>query len=138
MKLLVLLISLSTIFSFGDSWTVTLNKKKVFSASKEDPSGNIVRIKNADLKKSGHLVITYLEKDVKKDWQRSIILYDQADKELQRVASGKLDLSNASVAGLFRHATSISVYTVSLPTDPALQAQVRVRRVHLCTIELKK
>jgi hypothetical protein len=38
---------------------------------------------------------------------------------------------------LLENNNTIKIYTWALPKDPKEAARVRIRRVHLCTIELK-
>ena len=46
-------------------------------------------------------------------------------------------LTNSAFKDLLVKYRKLKIYTVAIPSDPAKAAAVRVRRVHICTIELK-
>ena len=142
MKNLILLLTfLSTVFvsQAQDSWKIKLNKKVLLSATAEDEVKNIKKIKSVELNKPGYLEVLYKEMPVKTGWQRSLLFFDENDTELWRKDNSKAatKISNAILKKLFTGKNKIKIYTISLPTDPNKAAAVRVRRVHLCTLELK-
>lgn len=142
MKNLLLLVTfLSTAFisQAQDSWKIKLNQKVLLSAAAEDETKNSKKIKRTELNKPGYLEVLYKEMPVKTGWQRSLLLFDENDMELWRKDNSKaaVKISNATLKKLFAGKTRIKIYTISLPTDPNKAAAVRVRRVHLCTLELK-
>jgi hypothetical protein len=106
-------------------------------SSEEDEKKNVVSIKSADLKKTGHMTITYVEAEKQKDWKRTIMFIGPNEKELLRVEGPMAKLQNAKLKALAAKSKTIKVYTISLPTDPDVAATVRVRRVHLCTLSVK-
>jgi negative regulator of sigma E activity len=139
MKTFILLSSilLAMYASAQDSWKITHNGKQCLQTSVESVETNSFTIKAADLKKKGLLSVQYTEAEKQKDWKRSIILFDEKDTELYRKDKNILQLQNSTLAVLSKKAKKISIYTLSLPTDPKLAAVVRVRRVHLATIIIK-
>jgi glucose-6-phosphate isomerase len=120
-----------------DSWRVLHNGKQKLKASSENSSKNVITITKADLKKTGALIITYKEMGGQKGWQRSITLFDEKDNELVKEESALLKVANTKLASLANTYKTIKVYSWALPTDPAVAATVRIRRVHLCTILIK-
>ena len=135
--LLLFSISAATVFA-QDSWKVCFDKKTLLSTSVESEEKNVIKISSAQLKKYKSLVVTYKEKQPKKDWQRTITVYYQNDKEFTKQTGNTLKIKlDTAFTNLLQSSKTIKIYTVSLPTDPNLAAQVRVRRVHLCTLILE-
>jgi hypothetical protein len=123
------------------SWKVNLNGKVVLNTSTEDEGKNVIKISASDLKKDKSFIISYSNDkqtaDQQKGWERTIMLYDTADKELKKITGTKLTMTNASLKTLFKKSKSIKIYTWALPTDPKMKSQIRIRRVHLCTLTLQ-
>jgi hypothetical protein len=71
-----------------------------------------------------------------RDWNRSIIIFDEKDNQLYKKENFTVKLENAVLAGLFKRSKVLNIYTTSLPKDPKLAAAVRIRRVHLATIRM--
>ncbi len=120
--------------SAQDSWMVCFDRKTVLTASTENTEKNVVRITTSDLQKKKNLIICYKESTPQKNWERIIIAYDDKDRELKKQTGTKFMLSAAELKTLLQQSKTIMFYTLYLPTDPKLKAQVRVRRVHLCTL----
>ncbi|MEO6069664.1 MAG: hypothetical protein ABIN57_02370 [Chitinophagaceae bacterium] len=120
-----------------DSWRIEHNGNLKLYASTENPAKNVITLKKADFKKAGALVIGYKEMSREGGWQRSITLFDEKDNELIKEEGALLKVKNAKLASLAASYKTIKIYTWALPTDPALAATVRIRRVHLCTILIK-
>jgi hypothetical protein len=122
-----------------DSWKIKWNKKVILETSKSDEAANIRKIKSADLKKNYVLEISYRESDAKKEkqWNRSFMFFDENDQELSRKDNTRnVKITAAELKKLFGDKKKIKIYTIAVPTDPDLAARVRVRRMHLCTLEL--
>jgi len=143
MKSLLILLLVST-FTMANaqsqgSWKIKWNNKLLLSASAENETANTKALKKTDLSKNTFLQIDYKETDAsKKDWVRYFLFFDENDNELLRKESIKtLKLSSAELTKLFGDRKKLRIYTVSLPSDPELASRVRVRRMHLCTLELK-
>ena len=133
------------IFSFGTqngvSWKVTFGNKKLLVATQENQNKNIVFISAADLNKPGrYFTLSYREMNAvskKNGWKRSIIIFDESDNQLIKKDSSAIRLSTAELKKLFNERKQIKLFTISIPSDPSRAALVRIRRVHLCTLELK-
>ena len=93
--------------------------------------------KKSDLSKKKDFYLSYVEKDKDNEWEREIIIFGENDHDLFRQKSSKLKISNTKLLSLFKKSNKLKIYTISLPKDPAKRAVVRVRRVHLVTLELK-
>jgi hypothetical protein len=147
MKKIFLLLSLTLAYLLpqaqpvqADSWKVKWNKKVILEADKENEAANTRKIRRADLKKNYLLEVSYKESDPKKEkaWTRSFMFFDETDKELLRKDSTRnAKITAAELKKLFGDKKKIKIYTIAIPTDPGMAARVRVRRVHLCTLELQ-
>jgi hypothetical protein len=123
-----------------DSWKITWNKKIILQTSKSDEAANVRKIKAGDLKKNYTLEISYKESDPKKEkeWIRSFMIFDEKDAELLRKDSTRYaKISAAELKKLFGNNKKLKIYTIAIPSDPEMAARVRVRRVHLCTLQLQ-
>lgn len=123
----------------ADAWIIKWNNKTILETGKENQSLNTKKIKKTDLDKKYCLEITYKEADrtKEKDWNRSFLIYGETDNEIFRKDSTRnAKIPAIELKKLFGDQKKIRIYTMTIPTDPNLAARVRVRRVHLCTLEL--
>jgi hypothetical protein len=139
--LLVLSISIMSLTANtqnGNNCTINHNSKKMLTVTKEDAVKNKITIKAVDLKKTGSLVIAFPVSKTKSEWKRSIMIYDTTDNVLltKEDVTG-LTLKNTELIILLADKKQFSLFTTSIPRDPKKAAAVRVRRVHLCTVEIK-
>jgi hypothetical protein len=139
--LLVLSISIMSLTANaqnGNNCTISHNNKKMLTVAKEDAVKNKITIKAVDLKKTGSLVIAFPVSKTKSEWKRSIMIYDTTDNVLltKEDVTG-LTLKNTELIILLADKKQFSLFTTSIPRDPKKAAAVRVRRVHLCTVEIK-
>jgi len=121
-----------------DSWKLCLDKNVLLSTSTEDQEKNIVKISLSELNKHKTFTVSYKENAPQKGWNRTITLYDEKDNELKKQASKKFAIKTSELKTLLNEYKTINIYTINLPTDPKLKAQVRIRRVHLCTLVLQE
>lgn len=128
---------LSFVTFHQEGWKVCLDKKVLFSASKDDPEKNVVRISDKDLDEHKNFIVNFKETASQKGWERSIIMYDEKDNELKKQSGKKFVLTTSELKNLLEQHKTIKIYTINSPTDPKLKAQVRIRRVHLCTLVLQ-
>jgi hypothetical protein len=138
---LVLFIAGPSVFAQdGTTWTIAHNKKKLFSTTEENEQKNIITVKAADFKPGNNFIISYSGINTGTNgskWIRTIGIYNEADKELYRKNTSIAKLQDTSVKKMLQDNKTIKIYTWALPKDPKEAARVRIRRVHLCTIELK-
>lgn len=122
-----------------DSWKIKLNSKVVLSATTEDETANTKKIKKTELDSKGSLDVLYKSSKPATEWIRSLMFYDENDNELLRKDSvtATTQIKMATIKELFAGEKKIRIYTVAIPSDPNLAASIRVRRVHLCTLELQ-
>ncbi len=123
-----------------DNWKIKLNGKLLLGSAAEDRNANLKKIKAAELNSdTGTLDVLYKEGNLQAGWKRILIFVDENDHEQLRKDSvtAQTRVKAATLKELFAGKKKISIYTFSLPTDPELAARVRVRRVHLCTLELE-
>jgi hypothetical protein len=146
-SLFILSLILSGLFSQSqmevvkqDNWKIKWNKKVVLDASSESESKNTKKLNKAELSEKYCLEIAYKESDPAKEkaLKRSFLFFGDNDNELLRKDSTRnVTITAAELKALFGSQTKIRIYTMAIPTDPDLAARVRVRRVHLCTLELQ-
>ena len=118
-----------------DSWKVVHNGKTRLEATEETEKNSFV-IKSADLKKAGTLSL-FIKDKPQQGWERTVMLVDAGENELFSAKGDLIRLDNARLAKAAGKVKTIKVYSMSLPTDPAQAALVRVRRIHLATILIK-
>ena len=125
----------------GVSWSIQHNKKKLFSASEENIQKNIITVPLSAFKTKNNFVISYAgmnTANTRNKWIRTIGIYNEADKELYRKDTDSVKLPDTQLKKmLLENNNTVRIYTWALPKDPKEAARVRIRRVHLCTIELK-
>ena len=123
----------------SSSWQITWNKKILLQTSKEDETANVKTIKAAELTDDRFLEVVYKEASAEQEkiWKRSILFFDDHSHELmQKDSTRNVKLSGTDLKQLFGDRSTVKIYTVAYPLDPSLGPRVRVRRVHLCTLEL--
>ena len=119
------------------SWKIKLHGKVLLGASVENEINNIKKVKISNLDKTGTLDILIKEGKSMEGWKRSLLFFDENDNELLRIDSttGTTRLKNTQIKKKINNSKKLKIYTVALPTDPNKAAAIRVRRVHLCTLE---
>jgi hypothetical protein len=120
-----------------DSWKVCLDKKVLLSTSTEDAEKNVIKISPSGLKKNKSFIIAYKETSPQKGWERTISIYDEKDNELTKQTGNRFVSKVSELKTLLDQYKILKVYTINSPTDPKMKAQVRLRRVHLCTLVLQ-
>ena len=130
--LFVLSVALALRSTAQERWTVVLNSKALLAANTEDSVNNVVTLN--DLKK-GTLVVTYTPGKVQSGLSRRIAVYDAMDNELYSKEALSIVIPVANLKKWQRDTLSpIKIYTWPVSKDPAIK--LKVRRVHLCTINL--
>jgi hypothetical protein len=136
----LLIFIFTTMFaSAQDSWKIKLNSKAVLSATTEDETTNTKKIKRTELDGKGSLDVLYKSSKPATEWIQSLMFYGETDNEVFRKDSvtGTTQIKLATLKELFGTKSKIRIFTIAIPSDPDLAARVRVRRVHLCTLELQ-
>jgi hypothetical protein len=119
-----------------DSWKIFHNKNLLLSTSTEDESKNVKHVKKTEFDKSGELSIEYKAAIPDKEWQRTFSIVDEKDSVLfEKTGVDELKISNSTLKKFTGNQNKIRIYTWLLPKDAAKAALIRIRRVHLCTIE---
>jgi hypothetical protein len=132
-----LLSLIGTVAFTQDSWKICLDKKTLLTALAEDEQKNTIQISSAELKKGKNLVVTYKEQSRQKGWERTLFVFNENDKELKTQVGKKLSLKVSDLKTWLNQNKEVKIYTLNSPTDPKMKAQVRLRRVHLCTLVLQ-
>jgi len=138
MKQLLLLILLipSVVFAQKkDSWKICAHHKTVASGT----MGGDTEPVTAELSATkGTFKITY--KSAAKDKKRSIIIMNESRNPLITEELGKNSGTVKIDINQLKEKTggkTFYVYTLALPTDPAIAATIRVRPMLLCTVSWK-
>ena len=114
-----------------NTWTVQSGKYIFLKTAKEDTIANVVTIKRS---KITSLVVKYNEPK-RKDWSRYITVYDRRDNELLRKETYHLNLSSPVLKSWAKSNKQVKIYTIPRNLNPAIA--IKVRRVHLCTINFQ-
>ena len=114
-----------------ERWTIQLNSKTLLTATGEDTTRNVVKAN--DLKK-GSLIVTYHPGKVENERKRRIMIYDINDRELYAKETHSISIPVASLKKWRLTSPQVKVYTIPVLGEEG--ANVRLRRVHLCTIKL--
>ncbi len=118
-----------------DSWKIRWNKKTILVANKEDEVANTRTIKYSDWKKNGNLEIIYTEAAPDTILWHSFLLFDDEGHQLlskEKTLYAKISIEE--LRKLFAEKKQIKIYTIVSPRNPKFA--VRMRRVHLCTLQL--
>ena len=88
--------------------------------------------------KTGNVVIAAINPAEYTETIRSFMLVNDADAELYRIKNAKTknSISLKSLAPKLQSGKTYRLYTISIPSDPAKAALVRVRRILVATITI--
>jgi hypothetical protein len=129
----LLLIVFAGLSSFAqDRWTVQLNDKTLLMANEEDTLKNRAWVK--DLKK-GALMVTYHPGKVEGERKRRIMIFDVNDQELYSKEAHSISIPVKTLKEWKWKTPRIHVFTIPVLGQDG--ANVRLRRVHLATINLE-
>ena len=124
----------------GANWKIVLNKKAILTASgQEDTHKNKLQLKKSDLANNNIFKIEYNEpkNSTTKGWVRTIVIMDTTSAVVvQQDSVSLLQLYNKDLMKLLWSRQKVNVYTWVKPLDPGMAAAIRIRRFHLCSIEL--
>lgn len=139
MKKILFLLALvfsTAILSAQQQWTVCYRGKTCLKNGEEDPAGNLIKITKAGLAKKGDLTIRFKTDD------GTVYRHLMADDQNRSGIKGwenigtSFSISTAELKKLFNGRTKVLFYFTEIPKDPEKAALVRVRPVHLFTLEL--
>ena len=115
-----------------DRWNVQLNSEVLLSANEEDTTLNVIPLK--DLKK-GSLIVTYVPAKAENERKRRLMIFDDKDQEIYTKEAHSISIPASSLKKWKLNTRYIKVYTTPLLDEE--RANVRLRRVHLPTINFK-
>jgi hypothetical protein len=146
MKNILLLSAFCFITSFsyaqdGVSWLIYHNNRIILTGYNfSDEKKNIAMIKSNSLDSSGSLIVEYSEMNTvssRGNWIRIIEIVDKHNNILYKKDSTQhLEINNRSLKKLSEGRRKLKIYTWAHPGKES-GIRVRIRRVHLCTLELK-
>ncbi len=117
-------------------WQIFVNKQQVLQSNMEDVNTNIKSVKTTDLFATDGLKIVYTE-DPDAKVNRSFIIMDDNRQELYRFEKNGVAISGTELQQALGKNKTAAIYSLAIPSDPALAATVRVRPIHLCTLILE-
>jgi hypothetical protein len=138
-KLLLLLLLIPALYAGAqDSWKVRLNNKIIVAATEINETAHTKMISPSLWKKNGQLEVVYKSPEpLEEGWVRTIYFIDESGNELiVKDNTSKVRISQKQLRKTFAGKKKINIYTVGRPLDPEVAMRVRLRRVHLCTLEL--
>lgn len=122
-----------------DRWTVQLNDLQLLSVNTEDTAANVVRPKKL---KKGSLIVTYVP-DVRSlklrtaegERKRRLMVYDAGDNELYSKEAHSITIPVATLKKWRLTTPRVKIYTIPVLGEEG--AAVRLRRIHLCTVNFE-
>ena len=117
-------------------WTFKHRDAILLTAYTESDSANVVNLSKKDLK-AGKYFFTYTGVNKDSGLVRTLTIVDPADREVYQCKEGSFTLTAKQLKKLIKDAKTLRIYTMAIPSDPAKAAIVRVRRVHLCTLQYR-
>jgi len=118
-------------------WKVVLNGKQVLQTNTENESSNRKAVSTADLGCKASLEIIYTESPDAKLKRSFIVMNNQRNELLRKDDITKFTLSSRELASLAQKSKELVIYTLGIPSDPAVAATVRVRPVHVFTLAVQ-
>ena len=109
------------------------------ASGQEDTLKNKLQLKKSDLANNNIFKIEYNEpkNSTTKGWVRTIVIMDTTSAVVvQQDSVSLLQLYNKDLMKLLWSRQKVNVYTWVKPLDPGMAAAIRIRRFHLCSIEL--
>lgn len=134
------------LFTFGafmagaqTGWTVSYQKKVLLKNAAEDMTKNVVSIKKSTLKSTVFLQLNPVDADTA---YNITIEAEAVGEEFTGLKSWEYKGKAVSISGtelktLFTGRKKLAFYYTAIPKDPNLATVVRVRKVHVCTVNLK-
>ncbi|MFM7671454.1 MAG: hypothetical protein ACKO6Q_02535 [Bacteroidota bacterium] len=119
------------------NWCVLHNGKERLHRVSEQPEKNQLTISTASLKKSGHFQIKFNKADT--SMRRTLLVDDASGSGIGSWEEVKRSwrISNKELTKLFAGQTQLKFYFTEIPRDVNQAMLVRVRPVHLCTLNRK-
>ncbi|HVZ55924.1 MAG TPA: hypothetical protein VG870_04645 [Chitinophagaceae bacterium] len=118
-------------------WSVRLGNRLLWSADREDTAAHTVHGPLALNHSEAGLIIQVTDKPEsgsRPAWIRYFGLFDERDSEWLRVKDrNTLAVTSIFLKDFFRRRARLTVFSWVIPRDPRLAAQIRIRRVHLCS-----
>lgn len=137
---LILLFTLGTFMAQAQTgWTISYQKKLLLKNAAEDNAKNLVNIKKTTLKSTVFLQLNPVDADTA---YTITIEAEAVGEEFTGLKSWEYKDKAVSISGtelktLFTGRKKLAFYYTAIPKDPNLAAVVRVRKVHICTVNLK-
>lgn len=122
----------------NDSCKILFNKRVIFKGSVEQE--NAVAFLDAKaFKKTDCITLEYRTENANKGWKRTFYIDASNDQNVKTIELGKQSGSvcvKASVLNELKEKKQpVFIYTASFPTDKAMAARIRIRKMFICKIE---
>lgn len=122
----------------NDSCVVLFNKQVIFKGETEQENP-VAFIKAGAFKNADCITIKYYSEKVLKGWKRTFYLDASNDQNLKTIElnkqNGTVSVKASVLTEMKEKKQPVFIYTMSLPTDKAMAARIRVRRMLICKIE---
>lgn len=122
----------------GDSCQILFNKQIIFKGG-VDRQDAVAYFKARQFKNTDLINIKFYSDNANKGWRRTFYIDDESNNNIKKIEmdkqSGSVTFSASVLAAGKEKKQAFSVYTTSLPTDKAMAARIRVRRMFICKIE---
>ena len=129
---------MSTAADAQDKWEAVYNKKIVHKGGVD--KGDVITLRAVpSFKTTDILSLRYHTENSDNTWKRTFYINGANDNVLKTIEmngqSGTVRIKNSILKELAAKKQPLTVYTSSVPKDPAKASSVRVRRMMLCKIE---
>ncbi|MCW3080012.1 hypothetical protein [Segetibacter sp.] len=122
----------------NDSCKILFNKQLIFNGV-ADQETSVASIKEREFLQKDCITISYKSEHTNKGWNRTFYVNSADDRNLKTVTvnkqSGSVSVKASILNKVKEKKQPVFIYTTSLPTDKALAARIRVRRIFICKIE---
>jgi hypothetical protein len=122
----------------NDSCRILLNDQVIFKGQVEQENATAL-IRTNQFKETDCLKIVYYSENPSKGWNRTFYLNGTNDENLKTIdlkkQNGSVSVKASVLNKMKAKRQPVFIYTMSLPTDKAMAARVRVRRIFICKME---
>ena len=151
MKTAILFLTFITATLFSNAqlpWKIKLGNKTILQTTGEDKAKNVAAVKSKKIDSKASLVIIQKIQPDEKEWVRTIMIDDTTgvgimpNPEAIIIKRTRNEISyTVPVSELRKIVTKhkkIEIWFTSIPSDPAKAAIVRVRKVHIATVDFSQ
>ncbi len=124
--------------SANDSCKILFNKQAIFNGEVEHEA-SVASIKKRQFTKRDCITIVYNSEHVNRGWERTFYINAAEERNLKTLTlskqSGSVSVRASALNEIKKKNQPVFIYTTSLPTDKAMAARIRIRRMYICKID---